>query len=348
MAAAIKSARPFNAQFPYYDYIVRSTSGFKSNYNALQATTDLRAFHGLSFLAAYTYSHALDMWTKSSAGVTIPADPNNPFAQYASSDQDVRHRFRFSPSWQIPGHKGFAQALEGWTVSALWSVQGRFPWDPRDPTRVDYAGTGENGNAFNPSPNNGTMMYWNYQGPVDAFNSNRNDNTMPCYGVTSGCTSLGSGAAAFTTVQTDPALESARQACITAAQAPYQGNATLMTLALRSLQNNACYMKNGGIMTPPAYSTLGNSGRNVFRGDRFNNVDLTVSKKWHIAERYGAEFRTEFFNLFNRPTLALPGAVPSGVTNGKFGTATTTADNSNAVVGSGGPRHIQFGLKLTF
>ncbi len=343
MAAAIKAARPFNAVFPYYDYIVRSTSGFWSNYNALQVTTDLRAFHGLSFLTAYTYSHALDMWTKSSAGVTMPADPNNPFAQYASSDQDVRHRFRFSPTWQIPGRKGFGQALEGWSISGLLAIQGRFPWDPRDPSRVDYAGTGENFNAFNPSPNNGTMMYWNYQGPVDAFNLDRNSNTMPCYGSISGCTPM-----SFTSPISDPALSAIQQACISAAQAPYQGNPVQMTLAIRALTNTACYMKNGGILTPPAYGTVGNSGRNAFRGDRFNNVDLSLTKNWHVGERYTAQFRIETFNLFNHPTLALPGATPSGVTNGKFGTSTTTADSGNAVVGSGGPRHLQFGLKLTF
>jgi TonB dependent receptor len=135
MAAAITAARPFNAQFPYYTYINRTTSGFHSNYNGLQVTLDQRAFHGVRFLAAFTYSHGLDMWTKSSANTQQVADPLHNFnAQYASSDQDVRHRFRFSPSWTIPGKQGFGPMLEGWSVSGVVAIQGRFPWGAVDKT----------------------------------------------------------------------------------------------------------------------------------------------------------------------------------------------------------------------
>jgi hypothetical protein len=137
-------------------------------------------------------------------------------------------------------------------------------------------------------------------------------------------------------------------ACVAAAQAPYAGNATLQALAVISLLNNACYQRDGGILTPPAYGTIGNASRNIFRGPDFDNVDLSISKKWHWRERYSAEFRTEFFNLFNTPTFALPSTNPASGQNGKFGYATTTPDSSDAVLGSGGPRHIQFALKLLF
>src|SRR5262249_5858603 len=114
-ASAITAARPYNASFPYLNYIVRTTSGFKSNYNGLQVTVDQRDFHGVRFLAAYTYAHALDMWTKTSQGTQQVADPVNGFnASYASSDQDVRHRFRFAPSYDLPGIKSPGQMLEGW------------------------------------------------------------------------------------------------------------------------------------------------------------------------------------------------------------------------------------------
>ena len=106
-------------------------------------------------------------------------------------------------------------------------------------------------------------------------------------------------------------------------------------------------MQNGGILTPPAFGTVGNAGRGIFTGPNFRNVDFSVAKIWKLKERYTAQFRFETFNLFNRTDYAGGGANPtSGF--GAFGTSTSTPDTSNAVLGSGGPRHIQFGLKLTF
>lgn len=99
MVAAVSQARPYGAQLPWFQYISRSTSGFFSNCDGLQVTVDQRAYHGLRFRAAYTFSHALDMWTKNSANTQQVADPINHFnAQYGASDSDVRHRFRFSPT----------------------------------------------------------------------------------------------------------------------------------------------------------------------------------------------------------------------------------------------------------
>ena len=83
---------------------------------------------------------------------------------------------------------------------------------------------------------------------------------------------------------------------------------------------------------------------------------MSVSKIWNFKERYSAQFRVEFFNLFNRADFAASGngggtqaagTNPSSG-NANFGVATVTPDASNPVSGSGGPRHVQFGLKLTF
>jgi len=337
--AGIINARPYNGAFPWLTYIVRTTAaGFYSNYDGLQVTVDQRAFHGLSYLAAYTYSHALDFWSKSSQNSQMLADPSNPQAQYGNSDQDLRHRFRLSPIWEIPGRKSPGQMLEGWTLSGVYSVQTGFPWGAVDSTKNDFVGTGENINTFVATPNTGMVQFWNFSGPRSAFTAGAT--TIPCYngasGKLAGCTALASAPADIQT------------ACGTAAQAPYAGNAQLQALALASLANNACYIRNGGIMTPPAYGTNGNGGRNTFTGPGFNNVDMSISKIWHLKERYSALFRAEFFNVFNHPTIAAPVIDPSKGVTGQFGYANTTPDSSNQVFGSGGPRHIQFGLKLMF
>jgi hypothetical protein len=323
---AITAARPYNAQFPYYNYIVRTTSGFFSNYNGLQVTLDSRNFHGVSFLTAYTYAHALDMWSKSSQGSQVPADSTNWRYQYGNSDQDLRHNFRFSPSWVIPGKKGWGQSLEGWSVSGILTLQSGVAWGATDSTKNDWAGNGESANGVVSSPNGGTWQTWNYSGPHSAFNASPS-NTLPCYGKLNGCTALASAPADIVT------------ACTNAAQAPYQGNATQMALAVKSLFNNACFIRDGGIMTPPAYGTLGNAGRNSFSGTPFKNIDMSVSKNWHAGERYSAQFRFEVFNLFNTPSLALPSGDPTAGFTGRFGFTNSTAST---------PRRMQFGLKLGF
>ncbi len=324
---------PYSATFPYLSYIVRSFPLGFSNYNGLQLTADERVSHGLSFLAGYTYSHALDIWSKNSNGTAMATDPNNIRLDYGSSDNDIRQRFTFSPTYAIPGMKSPAQMLQGWSVSGILVLQSGLPWYADDNKTNDFTGTGENANNFN-STNSGIIGFWNYSGPTSAFKETATP--IPCYGV--GCPQTLSAAPA-----------SILSACQTAAQAPYAGNAQLQQLALASLANNACYIQNGGVLTPPAYGTIGNSSRNTFRAQPYYNVDLSVAKMWTFHERYTAQFRAEFFNLLNRADFGLPNTTdPTAGSSGQFGFASSTPDSSNAVLGSGGPRHIQFGLKLTF
>ena len=64
-------------------------------------------------------------------------------------------------------------------------------------------------------------------------------------------------------------------------------------------------------------------------------------------ERFNAQFRVEMFNIFNHPNFALPGNI---LTAPNFGAIFQTPDvaQNNVGLGSGGPRLIQFGLKLSF
>jgi hypothetical protein len=119
-----------------------------------------------------------------------------------------------------------------------------------------------------------------------------------------------------------------------------------MASAAAALAANGCYAQNGGVLTPPAFGTVGNASRNLFRSPKYYNVDFSVSKLWKIKERYSAQFRAEFFNLFNRADFPVPTVIDP--TKGQFGCSCATPDNANPVLGSGGPRHIQFGLKLTY
>jgi hypothetical protein len=125
----------------------------------------------------------------------------------------------------------------------------------------------------------------------------------------------------------------------------------LQSLGQAALANLGCYVQGGGVLTFPAYGTVGNAARNLFRGAPYYNTDLSVAKNWKFKERYSAQFRVEFFNLFNRADFANPTGKlidPSSGFNGQFGCSCSTPDSANPVLGSGGPRHIQLGLKLAF
>jgi hypothetical protein len=322
IAANEQIAAPYFSKFPYLQNINQIGNLDRSNYNSLQVTVTERASHGLTFLLGYTYSHALDMLSGGSFDNGISGNNADPNFLYANSDNDSRHRFTLSTTYNVPGIKSPGQMLQGWSISPIIAIYSATPWSADDLTN-DITGTGALNNASTP------FQFWNFTGPRSSFNTG----PTPIPQLT--------GSAALA-------------ACQSAATAPYAGNAQLTALALAALTNIGCYAQNGGILTPPAFGTVGNAGRNIFRGQPYRNVDLSIAKDWKFKERFGAQFRAEIFNLFNRTDLALPVAFKTGTdpsAGGTFGCGCTTPDASgftNSVLGSGASRSVQLGLKLTF
>jgi hypothetical protein len=119
-----------------------------------------------------------------------------------------------------------------------------------------------------------------------------------------------------------------------------------------------CYQVGNSIMLPPAVGTFGNMGRNIFRDFGFRNADFSANKNFRFGERLNMQFRAEFFNIFNHPNFANPFGGQNGWGHndpsvpgpGGFGCSCATPDvaASNPVVGSGGNRAVQIGLKLIF
>ncbi len=99
--------------------------------------------------------------------------------------------------------------------------------------------------------------------------------------------------------------------------------------------NTSCFA------TPPDWG-FGTESRvdSSLRQNGINNFDFAIFKRTTIAERYGLEFRTEFFDLFNHPQFGPPGTAFNGTATGNgFGVVTSTVNN---------PRLIQFALKFEF
>jgi hypothetical protein len=112
-------------------------------------------------------------------------------------------------------------------------------------------------------------------------------------------------------------------------------------------QRDAANWFNRAAFATPAPGTFGSSGRNTIIGPRLHIVDLSVGKLTKINDRFSAQFRAEAFNLFNRANLSLPQVDFSQSTFGTI-TATPDTDLGNPRLTDGGPRVIQFGLKLLF
>ena len=195
--------------------------------------------------------------------------------EYGNSVNDIRHRFTFAPTYAIPGKKSPGQMLEGWSVNGILTLQTGQPWSAYDGTN-DFLGTGEV-NSASTSGATGVIQPWDYTGPYSAFTISTTP--MPCYGSMAGCTPY----PVVGGVPQPPA------ACMSAAQANGP-------LAVASLMNFGCYVKGAGVLTPPAYGSIGTAGRNQFSGPGYDNVDFSVFKLWKLKERYSAEFRVEFFN----------------------------------------------------
>ena len=338
-SGVICTACPYGTKYPFLTNISQFNNTDFSNYNSLQMTVNERPTHGLNFLASYTYSHSLDVSSVPGGGALINAYNVN--LNYAPSDFDLRHHFTFATTYAIPGIKSPGQILQGWEVSGILVLSSGLPWSPNDQTN-DLLGTNEFTNSLFAG-----MQTWNYSGPRSAFTAGAT--AFPCYNNTDNGNSPMSGCTGYTA---NPQAVQAWSACEATATAPYGGNSQLQGLALASLNNIGCYVTpNGGVLTPPAYGTVGNASRNIFRLPLYQNVDFTVSKDWHFKERYIAQFRAEFFNIFNWTNFGMPGTLdPSAGAGGLFGCSCATPDvaGSNPVLGSGGPRHIQFGLKLNW
>ncbi len=129
--------------YPGYGSVSVVDSSINSNYNGLQLTVEKRFSSGLSLLTNYTWSKDLDDFAPLGSYYG-PTDPFNRHFDYGPSDDDVRHVFKLSGTYQLPhfGVNEFAGKLvNGWQVSSIVTWQGGFPFTVY--SGVDNSLTGE-------------------------------------------------------------------------------------------------------------------------------------------------------------------------------------------------------------
>jgi hypothetical protein len=342
---AIQEARPYFSKFPYLGYIYQIGNSAYSNYNSLQVSLTKRLSHGLLFNAGYTYGHGLDNGSLNRFGLN-PENSNNLAGEYGSSDFDVRHRLTATATYNIPGIKGFGQLLEGWQLNTIVTFATAQPWQTYDPND-NFSGTGENTDRWNISGN-----------PAD-FSSGKNsfpDCTVNQPPAPAAALPFATGNV-FCTVTTPyggittPATAAQVSACQT-----HSGQSGAVGTPLEIA---GCYISPNGnsFITPPAFGTYGNMGRNILRDQGFKDWDFSIFKNFTFKERYGIQARWEVFNVLNHPIAANPSGASSSVNTGNspspntaFGASFLTPDFAagNPLIGSGSERVMQVGLKISF
>jgi len=293
--------------FPYLGFFNYLGNQSTSSYNSLQVTLTKRYSKGLYLLAGYTFSHAIDTAGATTNLADVPQNSLDFAAEKGSGDYDIRHRFTFSATYELPSVKSFAQMLEGWQITSLVTLQGAYPVEFYDGGN-DFTATGEGElDAGNDR--------WNILGPPSAVKFSKNGNPFPLLDPSS--------APCQQAVNGDPGLEASLEA------------------------NGGCFDINGTILYPNAPGTFGNMGRNIFRGFGFYDWDASLGKVWKLNDRFRLQFRGELFNLLNHPLMSTS-SIRKNLYFSGFGEVRGTPDvwASNPVIGSGGSRHIQLGLKV--
>jgi outer membrane receptor protein involved in Fe transport len=108
----------------------------------------------------------------------------------------------------------------------------------------------------------------------------------------------------------------------------------------RAVNPNAFAVPQAGIGTAP---------RNFVQGFDAWQMDVAVRREFPIGERVKLQFRAEAYNVFNHPNFGL---INANFGEATFGQATATLANSLGILSPlyqvGGPRSLQFSLRLSF
>ncbi|HEX5482955.1 MAG TPA: carboxypeptidase regulatory-like domain-containing protein [Terriglobia bacterium] len=250
-----------------------------SNYNSFQASLNRHFSHGIQFLAAYTWSHAMDDGSGyentgfggGGAGGFGSVRGSNPFNRkldYGPSIYDATHRLVVSYLYTLPSVRRFSsfqwvpsRITDGWRITGITTFQSGFPMDVIDSGFRSLACAG--------------YTFYECADVPNAIN-------LPQYA--------------------DPRTSSFVNTATTS------GNTA----------SNANYWFNPNTFGKEAFGTFGNAGRNLLRGPGINNFDFALMKDTRLTESTTIELRFEFYNFFNH-TQFDPAGIDTDIGSSTFG-----------------------------
>lgn len=302
------NTQPFNP-FPDLGGVGQLHFAGVSTYNSLQTKLEKRYSNGLSFLATYTWSHALDDASDAGGLFNAIGDRNLALIPYidelTNSVFDIRHRVTFNGNYALPFGRGRRflnqskwedETVGGWSTSLTWAAQ--------------------TGTPFSVSPNistaaNGGARAIPVRNPFVAGGSPdpTNPNLTSCP----------------TRVKT---RENWYNPC--AFRNPLPGN----------LIGTAQY-PSPITDTATAIAFLGGRSNNVY-GPGYYQINMSLFKSFPVWREQNFQFRADAFNVLNHPTLGNPSVTNDNANGGNITGPKFFQNNTPDA------RFFQLSLKYTF
>ena len=164
----IQARRPY----PEFARIRYQSYSANTNYNSLQVRFERRFTKGLSFTAAYTWSHEIDdAWETTNSGGCGCQNPRDLRGERASGVYDQRHNLVIGYVWQIPfasGFRGLAGTLvKGWSLEGIVTLASGNPFDVLE----SFDSQNNDGQWERPNLVSGQKLGVDHQGPASWFNT---------------------------------------------------------------------------------------------------------------------------------------------------------------------------------
>jgi hypothetical protein len=313
-----------------------------SQYQSLQTNLTTRSFHGVTATVAYTWSHNIDntseIYSTAASGNTI-AIAQNPLntdvGERANSALDFPNVASMSFTYKLPdfhlGNALFSRLTDGWQANTIWIYDDGQLY-------TDFQNISNGSPQINPDD---VRTSQSYSDIPFLENFVAADVARPI---------LSNPKAPIGTlgIYTDTTITPATPTTPAVFSAPvlvdFKTGTPISPSAVRFIANNQL-----------AANLLNNpypgSGRNILRGDSFNNVDFSVFKNTKISERVTFRLEVDAYNVLNRAYFPSPGnllsdyaATPSYFNNNFESQAT----GASLVTPGTGLRNLLFVGKILF
>ncbi len=130
--------------YPNFFYVNQEQSSAFSTYNSLQTTLHINAFRGFSTQVNYVWSHSIDNASDLEDFIPNASQPDNSLnvnGERGNSNFDIRNRFSWYFTYQIPGGPG--RLKSGWGFDGTATLQSGQPFTLNYNFEGDYSGSGE-------------------------------------------------------------------------------------------------------------------------------------------------------------------------------------------------------------